>query len=109
MASRLDLAGVINNDLSFTFPVTSGGKPLNLTGYTVTLVVKASQTATDGSGTTYTVGSGLTVLSTVAGRVQLAIPHTATAIAGVTWYRLDVTTGGAVSTAFVGSLTLMSA
>lgn len=109
MTVRQDIAGVVNNDLQFTFSLIYNDLPLNLTGYTVSVVVKASQTASDGTGTTYTVGSGLTVLSALAGRVQLSIGHTSTGTAGTQWYRVDVSNGGAVNTCMCGTLTLMSA
>ena len=109
MTVRADIAGVVNNDLTFTFSLTYNNRPLDLTAYTVSVVVKASQTALDNTGTTYTVGSGLTMISAVSGRFSLNIPRSSTTTAGNQWYRVDVSNGSAVSTAMCGLLGLMSA
>jgi hypothetical protein len=82
MAVRADIAGVVNNDVSFTFSLTYNDLPLDLTSLTVTVTVKPSQVAPDSAGTVYSVSGGLTMLSAVAGRFTLAIPHSATATAG---------------------------
>ena len=58
-----------NNDVTFTLNLTSNGQPFNPTGYTLSLVLKASATALDSSGTTFAVGSGLTVTSAALGQV----------------------------------------
>lgn len=109
MTVRQDIAGIVNNDLQFTFALTYNDLPLNLTGYTTICVVKPSQISLDSAGTTYSVGSGLTVLSAVAGRLQLNIPHASTATAGTQWYRVDVSNGTGTYAAMCGVLTLMSA
>ena len=110
MTVRQDIAGVINNALPFTFALAYNDKPLNLTGFTYTVVVKPSQTALDSAGTTYTVSSGLTPVSVVSGRFTLLIPANMTASAGTQWYRVDVSSGaGGPYTCMCGTLTLMSA
>lgn len=109
MTVRQDIAGVINNDLELTFTLKYNQRPLNLNGYTVTVVVKPSQVSLDSAGTTYTVGSGLTLISLVSGRFRLRIPRISTTTAGIQWYRADVSNGSDVSTALVGTLTLMAA
>lgn len=109
MTVRQDIAGVINNDLTFTVSLTYNKKPLDLTGYTVSVIVKPSQISTDAQGVTYTVGSGLTMISAVSGRFKLVIPRSATVSAGNQWFRVDISNGSSVSTAMVGTLTLMSA
>lgn len=109
MTVRQDIGGVVNNDLLYTIALTYNDRPLNLTAYAPTVVVKTSQAAQDSAGATYTVGAGLTVVSAPAGRFTLRVPRAATATAGSQWYRVDVTNGTDVSTALCGTLTLMSA
>lgn len=110
MTVQRNIAGVINNQLPFTFALTYNDKPLNLTGFTYTVIVKPSQTAQDSAGTTYTVSSGLTAVSVVSGRFKLVIPANMTASAGTQWYRVDVSSGaGGPYSAMCGVLTLMSA
>lgn len=109
MTTRQDIAGVVNNDLVFTFNLTYNDAPLNLTGYTVSVVVKANQAALDSSGTTYTSGNGLAFISQVAGRFTLTIPRANAAAAGNSWYRVDITNGSTVSSAMCGVLNLMAA
>lgn len=109
MTVRQDLAGVVNNDLLFTFSLTYNSLPLNLTGYTVTVVVKPSQVSADAAGVTYSIGSGLTMISALAGRFTLAIPRASTATPGATWYRVDVSNGSGLYSALCGSLTLVAA
>lgn len=109
MTVRADIAGVVNNDLEFTFSLTYNDAPLDLTGYTVTVVVKPSQAAADNTGVTYGVGTGLSYLSQVAGRFMLTIPRSATAAAGNTWYRVDISNGMTTQSAMCGVLNLMAA
>lgn len=110
MTVRQDIAGVINNQLPFTFALKYNNLPLNLTGFTYSVVVKPSQTAADSAGTVYAVGSGLTAVSLVSGRFSLLIPANMTSSAGTQWYRVDVSSGaGGPYTAMCGVLTLMSA
>jgi hypothetical protein len=93
MAVTQNLTVVQNNLVELTVPVTypivpgwPAARPYNLTGLTVALVIKASDTASDGSGATY---SG-TILSAAEGLVTFTIPGTQNATAGTFWWRLDV-------------------
>lgn len=109
MTVRQDLGGIVAKPLIVTFALTYAGKLLDLTSYTVSVVVKGSQAAADNTGTTYTTSSGLTVLSARAGRVRLTIPSSATGTPGSSWYRVDVANGQGSFSAMCGALTLMSA
>lgn len=109
MTVRADIAGVVNNDLEFTFSLTYNDAPLNLTGYTPTVIVKASATAADNTGVTYGIGTGLSYISQAAGRFMLTIPRSATVTAGNFWYRVDVSNGTTIQSAMCGVLNLMAA
>lgn len=110
MSTRSDIAGVVGDDLTFNFALTYNGSVVNLNSYTPKVVVKASANAADGTGTTYTVGSGITLTNAVRGRFTLAIPHSATSSAGTAWYRCYLTDpSGNVSTAMLGNLVLLAA
>jgi hypothetical protein len=102
-----------NNIVDLVIPVTyplvnpwPAAKPYNLTGLTVSLVIKASATATDGSGTTYS----CTVTSAAEGLVSVTIPGSQNATAGEFWWRLDVIDGsGNHVTAVEGTWTVTAA
>lgn len=76
--------------------------PFNLTGCTVKFCRKATQFTpdTDPSFKSYTA----TIVSAVDGTVSVAVPGTDNAVAGVSWWRLDVTKSGATRTADYGIL-----
>lgn len=110
MSQRQDLTVVENNDVVFTLNLTYNSAPFNLTGYTVDLVLKASETATDGSGITFTTGSGLTVTSTQFGQVQWTFPHADDATPGTQWWRIDAIDGSGDRTTFImGNFTIQAA
>ncbi len=99
---QVNITVPVNNDLSqpfflLTYQVPGSGivAPLNLTGYTLKFVLKASSTATDASGTTYAIGSGITVTNLAISSFTVLIPHTQTLLQtpGTYWYRLDVIDG----------------
>lgn len=85
-----------NNLLKLTLPVTLPQvasyppEPYNLTGLSLEFVVKASATAADGTGTTYTPS----VTDATAGLATLTIPGSGNAAPGTFWYRLDVVDSG---------------
>jgi len=91
---------VQNNDETISIAVTDPTQPLqsgqlapfNLTGATVTFIRKATQATpdTDPSFKSYSV----TVTNAVGGLGSVAIPATDNTVAGTTWWRLDVTSGG---------------
>lgn len=76
-------------------------QPLDLTGKTCTFVRKASRDTPD-SDLSHMSYSGNVQAPSTAGIVTFAIPHTDLSVAAVTWWRLDVTSGGATVTAQFG-------
>lgn len=91
MARRIDWTVVRSNQAKLTGQVfADDDDPLSLTGLTLSLVLKASSTATDGSGITFTP----TITSSENGQWSQNIPGADLATAGTMWYRLDVIDGG---------------
>lgn len=83
---------ILDLSLNVTLPLVVGypeAQPYNITGLTPELVIKASASASDGSGTTYTP----TVTSATEGFMAVTIPGTQNATAGTFWWRLDVIDG----------------
>lgn len=113
MSLRYDLSGVAGFDQSFPFELSYAGGPLNLTGYTVTLILKATATAPDALGTTYTEAGALTITSATQGQFTWVLPGADTALfsaPGSLWYRVDVTAGeGDPVPAMYGALWLAAA
>lgn len=110
MSLQVNISGLVNNDLSFECQAFYQGAFLPLTGYTVSAVVKASRSATDGSGTSYTQGGGITITNSALGEFTLDIPHTSNETAGTFWYRIDLTNGSEdVTTCLFGVLTINAA
>ena len=108
MALMINLSGYENNDSTFYLQVLYSEMPLSLSGYTPKLFVKASPTATDASGTTYTVGSGLTITNLSQGMITFVLPHTAATTAGTQWWRLDVVDSNSnVTTVMFGNLYIL--
>ena len=108
MAIMINLSGYENNDSTFYLQALNNGYPLPLTGYTNQLVVKPSPSVADNTGTTYTVGSGLTVTNSSQGMVTFVLPHTAATTAGTSWWRWDITDGGGnVTTVMFGNLYIL--
>jgi hypothetical protein len=106
-----DLGAEQNNDVTFPFTLTtSSGAIFNPTGSTLSLVLKASETAADNTGTTFTVGSGLTIVSAALGQVTWKLPHANTATPGTQWYRLDAVDASSNRTTLrVGVLSVQAA
>jgi len=112
MSLRYDLCGVAGFSQQFQFALTYAGVPLNLTGYTVTLVLKAGDATPDALGTAYTGSAGLTVTSAADGQFTWDVPAADTAISapGALWYRVDVTPAeGEPVPAMYGALALAAA
>ena len=109
MSVQQNLQAVAGNDLKYHVAITLNGEQLNLTPYTPLAVLKASATATDASGTTFTIGSGLTYTYETFGGFDWVIPHADTTPAGLMWYRIDIDNGSTLVTAMYGNLTLIAA
>lgn len=104
------LAAIQNNDANFYVNITLNGTALDLTSYTPKVVLKATQQSADVSGTTFTIGSGLTWVAQKLGKLKLTIPHASLATAGTLWWRLDLVDGnGAIFTALYGPVTVKAA
>lgn len=113
MSLRADISGVAGFDDQYQFSLTYHGIPLNVTGYTLTLYLKASQATLDALGTVYGEGTGLTVTSAADGQFTWDLPGADTAgvsAPGALWYRVDVTaTEGSPVPAMYGALSLSAA
>ena len=91
---------VQNNDETVTITITDPTQPLqageeapfNLTGSTVAFIRKATQSTpdTDSSFKSYTA----TITNAAGGIASVSIPATDNTVAGTTWWRVDVTSGG---------------
>lgn len=106
----LDLYAAQNNDVTYLLNMIDNGVPFNPTGFTLTLFLKASQTALDSSATTFTVAnSGLVVVSAPLGQINWALPHANTATPGPQWWRLDaVDASNNRASLMMGNLTVLA-
>lgn len=108
MSANMPLSVLVNNDISFQLQLTTlaagtdNTVPLNITGMSLTFYIKASSTASDGTATTYTIGSGITVNTASLGLITVAIPHSQNTIVGSMWWRLDINNSGLITTAMYG-------
>lgn len=111
MSLNVDLHGcVANKDQLWNVTATYDDKPLLLSNYTITAYLKASRTASDGSGTSFTTSSGLTVVENYAGKFTWAVPRADVAAAGTLWYRIDIEDGASrIYTLLYGNMFLISA
>jgi hypothetical protein len=111
MTTMINLSTYQGNDTKILISVTqapvSNVIPLNLAGLTLRFILKASQTATDASGTTYLAGTGVTVVNAALGQLSVAIPGSALSAAGALWWRLDIVTAGLTATALYGNLNIL--
>jgi hypothetical protein len=104
------ISGIAGDDLGFTLALTYDGTPLDLTGLTVTAVIKPRPTSADSDGTSYAAGTGITVTDAASGAVSWEVPHADTAAAGQRAYHVRVTDAdGRIATALYGILTLAPA
>jgi hypothetical protein len=96
-SNEAQLSGTILNDV---------GVALSLTSYSLSLVIKATETSADDTGTTYVP----TVVSDYEGTWSQTVPGTEFATAGTMWYRLDVVDGSSNHvTAVFGTITVKAA
>jgi len=112
MSLRFDLQGVAGFDQEFSFSLTYAGIPLNLTGYTLSLYLKASATTPDVLAKVYGQGTGLTVMNASLGQFSWDAPAADIVIdaPGALWYRVDVTGSGSTpQPAMYGALNLAAA
>lgn len=111
---ELDLVGlwfpleaVIGSDSVYTLTITQPGTtlPYDLTGATVSMVIKPSRYAPDIQGTTYTA----TVANPTSGIAVFAIPASNFVAPGVVWYRAWITAGASEKVVNLGPLTVQAA
>jgi len=111
MSTMINLSTLQGNDTKILLTVTqqplANVIPVVLTGLTLKFVLKAAQTATDASGTSYMVGTGITVINAALGQLSVSLPASALSVAGAVWWRLDITAGGLVGTALFGNLAIL--
>lgn len=106
MSTLAGLAAVAGDDLEFTLALAYDGAPLDLTGYTVTAVIKPRATSPDSDGTSY----ALTVTDAASGACTWTVPHADTTVPGSRAYHVRVSDSqGRVATAVYGTLTLAAA
>lgn len=105
-----NLSVIQGNDVTFPISLTYNGTPFNPTNYTLSLILKASPTTSDGSGITFTTSNGLTVVNAVTGQITWKLPHADTGTPGTNWWRLNATdVSGNVITLIMGNLTILAA
>lgn len=93
MPSRQNLSVTQDNDVTVDLAVfeQDGTTPQDLTGLTLSMLIKASSTAPDSAAVaTLTVGAGLTLVSAPGGTLTAFLPHTLLEAPGLQWYRVDV-------------------
>ena len=95
MASRVCLTVVQNDDPTVSISIfqADGVTPMDITGLTPTVVVKASANVpdTDPSAITLTTSSGVTVVSEANGTLTAQFTHEMLARPGMLWWRTDLT------------------
>lgn len=107
MTNWIDWSVVQGNKAVLTGQVTDiNGNPLNLTGFTLQLIIKPTETSADNTGTTYVP----TITTAALGKWSLTIAGSNFAAASKSWYRMDVVDGGGgIVTANLGNVSVMAA
>ena len=108
MAATVTVNLLEGDDASKTFQITSAGSPLNLTGVTVTALVKASTSVEDDAAGVYnlTEGDGITIVDAATGKVRLTYPDAIVASPSAWYYKIKVTSSGDTQTAIHGWVTV---
>lgn len=107
MASSVVVSVLQNNDATVDLDVTEadGTTPQDLTGLTMSMLIKASDSAPDSTAVVLTSGSGLTVTDVTGGTVTALLTEAMLALPGTLWYRLDAVDGaGHRTTVMYGQL-----
>lgn len=101
------------NDITLSVTITSSGSALDLTNYTVQMLLKTSAGVSDTDATTVTLSStgaspAITITDAVNGACTVAIPR-ADMDETLTFYRIDAVDGsGDINTAIYGNITYTS-
>lgn len=102
------------NDITLNVTITSNGSALNLTGYTVNMLLKPLAGVLDSDGRVLTLSSSggspaITITNAATGACTVAIPHTDLQDETHTFYRIDAVDGsGNINTAIYGNITYTS-
>lgn len=102
------------NDMSVAFAVTSGGSEMNLTGYTVNMLLKPSRGVADNASGVLKLSSAgmspaITVTNTSAGQCTVLIPNASITPGAFGFYRVDVVNSGSQQdTAIWGTVTIVA-
>ena len=108
MSVQANITGLSGDDLLFNVSLTYNGAPLNLGTITsVTAYLKPYAVSLDALAKVYTVGTGLTIVSSLGGTLTWLIPHAD--VPGNNWYRFTVLdTTNHLATAIYGRLEIQS-
>ncbi|ETK36140.1 hypothetical protein [Microbispora sp. ATCC PTA-5024] len=108
MADTVSVTIPEGSDTSRTWRLTTDGAPLDLSGVTVTAVIKPSPAYEDDDAAahTLTAGNGLTILDAAEGTVRLDIPTLVTDAPSTWWYKIIPTVSGETEPAIVGWITV---
>lgn len=109
MPTRRALTVNQSNDETLTGQATETdfGTPLDLTGVTLEMLLKASEATPDddpGVTTLSTTGGEITITDAELGTFEVTIPDTALTEAGIRWYRVDAVAGTSRKTIVYGPL-----
>lgn len=98
-----------NIKVTITTNVPTDGTVLDLTGKTVEAFLKPSKATADGDGAVWKGSSattGVTVTDAVNGKCTVSVPA-ASVLTTMTWWRVDVLSGGLRKTAIYGTVTVV--
>jgi hypothetical protein len=102
------------NDITLNVTITSNGSALNLTGYTVNMLMKPAAGVADNDGRVITLSSSggspaITITNASAGAATVAISHADLQNETLLFYRIDAVDGsGNINTAIYGNLSYIS-
>lgn len=107
MAAQVPLTVPQRNDAGVALSVfeADGVTAQDCTGLVPVMTVKSSRDTDDSRAVTLGIGSGLTWVAQSQGTLTALLDHSVTAVAGVMWWRLDLTDAlGDRTTAMFGPL-----
>jgi hypothetical protein len=102
------------NDITLNATITSSGSPLNLTGYTVNMLLKTAAGVPDDDETVIVLSStggspAITIVSASAGTIQVDIANADVQNQDLAFYRIDaVNTDSQKNTAIYGNITYIA-
>ena len=98
------------NDITLSVTILSNGAALNLTGYTVQMLLKPSAGIVDTDKSVVTLSStgpspAITITSASTGQCSIAVPRADVQSQTLSFYRIDAVNGsGAINTAIYGNI-----